>query len=74
MRERIRDGIDSAKEKFEDVEDSSVRYIKKNPLKSVAIAAGVGVLIGAALYMGIEAAVRAKTRRQSFWDRHNPFN
>lgn len=74
VRERAKEGIDITKEKFSDIEDSTVKYIKKNPIKSVAIAAGVGVIIGAVLYFGIESSVRARMRKQSFWDKVNPLN
>jgi len=39
---QIKRTIESAKDKFEEAEDSTVRYIKKNPIKSVTLAAGVG--------------------------------
>lgn len=70
-RRYARKEVSNAKEEFENIEDSTLKYIKKNPIKSVAIALGVGALIGAGLYMGIESAVRA--RRKPFWERYNPF-
>lgn len=71
---RVREGVDITKEKFSDIEDSTVKYIKKNPIKSVAIAAGVGIITGAVLYFGIESAVRARMRKQNFWNKVNPLN
>jgi hypothetical protein len=70
----FRKTIDTAKEKFEDAEDSTVRFIKKNPIKSVLIALGIGAVIGAAVSQGVNYAVKARARRQSFWNRYNPFN
>ena len=69
-RKRLKEGMDEAKEKFEEIEDSSVKYIKKNPVKSVLIAAGVGAVIGA----GIAAVISVLRPRRSFWERYNPFN
>jgi ElaB/YqjD/DUF883 family membrane-anchored ribosome-binding protein len=67
---RFKEGIENTKEKFEDVEDSAVRYIKKNPIKSVIIALGIGAIIGAGIALGVEAA----RPRKSFWERYTPFN
>lgn len=69
-RERLRESMDGAKEKLEEMEDSSVKYIKKNPVKSVLIAAGVGTVVGA----GIAAVISVLRPRRSFWERYNPFN
>ena len=71
-RRYVRKEGSNAKEGFGDIADSTVKYIKKNPIKSVAIALGVGALIGAGLYMGIKSAVRE--RRKPFWQKYNPFN
>jgi len=70
----IKKETSNARKGFEDIEDSTVKYIKKNPVKSAAIALGAGALIGVGLYMGIESAIRARMRRQSFWQKYNPFN
>jgi len=47
IRDRSKEGIDNMKEKAEMMKDDVDGYIKKNPEKSVLIAAGVGVVIGA---------------------------
>ncbi|MBM3233953.1 DUF883 family protein [Candidatus Pacearchaeota archaeon] len=67
-RERLREGYEDAREKLGEIEDSSVRYIKKNPVKSVLIAAGIGAVIGA----GIAVAISAMKPRKTFWEKHNP--
>jgi ElaB/YqjD/DUF883 family membrane-anchored ribosome-binding protein len=72
--EKLTEGWDAAKGKFEDASDSTERYIKTNPFKSVLIALGVGALIGAGVTLGIESAVRARMRRQRWWNRYNPFS
>jgi hypothetical protein len=72
--ERFREGVEDAKERFSDIEDSTVSYIKKNPIKSVAIAAGAGALIGAVLFMGIESMVKSRMRKPSVWEKYNPLN
>lgn len=61
------DSWKSGKEKFEEVQDSTESFIKKNPLKSVAIAAGVGALIGAGIVFLISSS------KKSWWEKHNPF-
>ena len=38
--------IDSVKSKAEDYNDSVVGFIRKNPYKSLAVAAGVGLALG----------------------------
>jgi len=38
--------VDAAKSKASDVSSSVVSYIKKNPYRSVAIAAGAGLVLG----------------------------
>lgn len=73
-RDTAEEGWDTAKEKFGDIEDSTERYIKKNPFKSVLIALGAGALVGAGIALGVEAAVKSRMRKQSFWEKHNPFN
>ena len=72
--DKFQEGWESARDKFEDVEDSTERYIKKKPLKSVLIALGIGAAIGAGITLGVESAVRARVRRPSWWNRYNPFN
>lgn len=70
VKEGTRDAWDSAVDKAQDTwetaRDSTEDYIKKKPLTSVAIAAGIGVLIGAAVSMGINSAMH---RRRTFWER-----
>lgn len=73
-RNKLEEGYEAGKERFDDAEETTVKYIKKNPIKSVAIAAGVGAIIGAALYLGIGSAVKSQTRQQSFWEKYNPRN
>lgn len=72
--EKFREGADFAREKYEEIEDSTVKYIKKNPVKSVAIALGVGALIGAGISLAVDSAVQSRMRKQSFWQKYNPFN
>ena len=72
--DKMQEGWESAKDKFEGVEDSTEKYIKKNPLKSVLIALGIGSVIGAGITLGVESAVRARMRKQSFWHKYNPFD
>ena len=72
--EKLRDSMDSVQEKYEEIEDSTVKYIKKNPVKSVAIALGIGALIGAGITLAIDSAVQSRMKNQSFWQKHNPFN
>ncbi len=67
-------GIDRAREKFEDIEDSTERYIKRNPLKSVLIALGMGALLGAGAIIGVESIIRSRIRKRGFWEKYNPFN
>ena len=38
----VRRGI----EKLEDLKEEGVHYVKRNPLKSVAVAAGTGLMLG----------------------------
>jgi ElaB/YqjD/DUF883 family membrane-anchored ribosome-binding protein len=38
----VRRGI----EKLEDLKEEGVHYVKRNPLKSVAVAAGAGLMVG----------------------------
>lgn len=71
-RNKVEDGWENTKDKFEEIEDSTERYIKKNPLKSVLIAAGIGALIGVGIAMGIESK-KAQRRRHNFWNKYNPF-
>ena len=33
-------------ERMEDIKDESVHYVKRQPLKAIAIAAGVGLMVG----------------------------
>jgi len=72
VRDKAQESWESAKDKFDDVEDSTVSYIKKNPIKSVLIALGVGAVIGAGISLSINSAV--KERKKSFWEKHNPFD
>lgn len=72
--DRLQEGWETAKEKFEDIEDSTISIIKKNPLKSVLIALGAGAIIGAGITLGVESAIHARMRKPSFWQRYNPFN
>jgi len=66
----FQEGWEAAKEKFTEAQDSTTEYVKKNPIKSVLIALGVGAVIGAGITLGVESAVRAKTRNRSFWDKY----
>lgn len=72
--DKLQEGWESAKDKFEDYEDSTEKYIKKNPLKSVLIALGIGAVIGAGVILGAESAVKARVRKQSWWHRYNPLS
>lgn len=44
--DRGRDVLDNAEEKVRDVEAQAIEYVRTKPLQSMAIAAGVGVLVG----------------------------
>ena len=70
VEDKLQDGWESTKEKFEEAQDSTIGYIKKNPLKSVLISLGIGAVIGAAISLGIESAVRTRARNRSFWDKY----
>ena len=47
IRDSGQEGIDNLKEKATDIRENVDGYIQKNPEKSVLIAAGIGVIIGA---------------------------
>lgn len=67
--DKIQEGWETAKDKFEDIEDSTTHYIKKNPVKSVLIALGIGATIGAGISM-----LATRERKRSFWEKYNPFD
>lgn len=69
--DRIKEGARSAVEKAHDqwdtVKDEARDQIKEKPFSSVAIAAGIGALVGAGVALGINALV--SHRRRTFVDR-----
>lgn len=42
----VKKSVQRGIERLEDVKDESVHYVKRQPLKSIAIAAGVGLMVG----------------------------
>jgi len=46
LRERAGEKYDEGKEKLQDFEESLVKSVRQSPMKSVLIAAGVGLAIG----------------------------
>lgn len=46
LRDRAGEKYDEGKEKLHDLEDSLVKSVRQSPMKSVLIAAGVGLAIG----------------------------
>jgi ElaB/YqjD/DUF883 family membrane-anchored ribosome-binding protein len=46
-------------ERLEDIKDAGVHYVKRQPLKAIAMAAGVGLMVGIAA-----AWITARFRRQ----------
>jgi ElaB/YqjD/DUF883 family membrane-anchored ribosome-binding protein len=67
--EAAKKGYEYMKEKAEQTEEAMVRYIKKNPVKSVLISA----FIGGALTLAIEESIRSY-RKKSFWEKINPLS
>jgi ElaB/YqjD/DUF883 family membrane-anchored ribosome-binding protein len=70
VRGRFGEGVDSAKEKFGEAQDSTVNYIKKNPIKSVLIALAAGVVVGVGIGAGVTKGVEYATRKKPFWERY----
>lgn len=46
MKKGAADMMEQGRERFEDMEESLEDYVAANPLKSILIAAGVGVIVG----------------------------
>ena len=69
--DKVRTGTRSAVERvqhdFDVVKDETQHYIRKKPFSSVAVAAGIGALVGAGVALGISTAVAH--RRKSVIDR-----
>lgn len=57
-RERVMSAVGSAREKVDDTADMARDNIRTHPLASVAVAAGVGMILGAALGMASYRAAR----------------
>ncbi|MGV8142035.1 MAG: DUF883 family protein [Candidatus Pacearchaeota archaeon] len=58
----LNDGAEMAKEKFADARDRAEHYIEDNPKQSVALAAGIGVVVGVTL-----AFLLMPKRKRFFW-------
>ncbi len=72
--DRIQDTFEAAKGKIEDAQDSTIRYIKKNPVKSVLIAAVIGAVVATGISVAINSALEARRQKRSFWQKYNPFS
>ena len=46
VRDTASEWVETAKEKASDANDAVVKYVQRNPFKSIALAAGVGFAIG----------------------------
>jgi ElaB/YqjD/DUF883 family membrane-anchored ribosome-binding protein len=44
----VKKSVQRGTERLEDIKDESVHYVKRQPLKAIAIAAGVGLMVGIA--------------------------
>ena len=53
-RERLSDAMSSAQERSRQMMDQTSGYVQQYPMTAVAIAAGVGVLVGWMLAMGMQ--------------------
>lgn len=65
---RARSAYSGARDKIENTKDNAEDFIKRKPFTSVGIAAGAGVLIGAAIALGTYRAYENR-RKNSIWDR-----
>jgi len=71
---RIHSTFEAAREKIEEAQDSTTRYIKKNPVKSVLIAAAIGAAVATGISIAINSALESRRQNRSFWRKYNPFS
>ncbi|MDP3882286.1 MAG: hypothetical protein Q8Q31_05405 [Nanoarchaeota archaeon] len=67
IREGTRSAVERAHEDLDMVRDETKHYIRQKPFSSIAIAAGIGAVVGAGVALGVSAMV--SQRRKSVIDR-----
>lgn len=69
LREKARDAYESGKEKTVAAKDKTEDFIKENPWKAIAIAAGVGALVA----LGVNALHQRRSYEPSFWEKFRDY-
>ena len=63
-RERLGEAMNTAQDRSRQMMDSTYNYVHQYPMAALAIAAGIGVLVGWMLAQGSE---ESRPRRSSWW-------
>lgn len=59
-RRKSQEFCERAHDKIEEVKDKTKEVVREHPLESIAVAAGVGAIVGVAVSEGIRALIRSR--------------
>lgn len=66
LEKNSKSSFEQAKEKIYRARDATSEFIKDKPITSIAIAAGIGAVVGAGVALGVAALFGRK--QKSFWE------